>query len=381
VETKIKKNRRYAAGKNPFSMHGRRGRRGYCLALILVCAAFAAAYLVELCRLAQYIDMPLEVFVLVQLMLAMPAVWFAAAQGARRCHDIGKSALYHLIPLYFLRLLFKRGNASDNIYGEPPRKLKMLPYIIILGGLLLLSGGGVLAVKFWRQADSEYSDADKYCAEGVLFYENRNYEMAMRFFQKAIEINPQDADAYFYAGMIYGYTDNNFPQAIHYFQKALELDSNCVDCVRTLNAMGGIYLTQKNYQQAISCLQKAITTVTDSTDYSGIYYSMGLVYDEQKDYLRAVFYYQKVVEADPDNTDAYNEMGYAYAHLQNYGEAIACIKKAIAIAPDDPFFMDSMGEIYDMQGNTALAVQWYRKAAALGFENAQKWLKERGYKW
>lgn len=55
------------------------------------------------------------------LIFFLPLLWFLWAQGAKRCHDVGNSGWWQLIPFYFFWLLFQEGDAGSNEYGNNPK--------------------------------------------------------------------------------------------------------------------------------------------------------------------------------------------------------------------------------------------------------------------
>lgn len=55
------------------------------------------------------------------LILALPLYWIFFVQGAKRCHDLGNSGWYQLIPFYFFWMIFAEGDDGINEYGPNPK--------------------------------------------------------------------------------------------------------------------------------------------------------------------------------------------------------------------------------------------------------------------
>lgn len=62
-----------------------------------------------------------ESTVIIALVIYFPNLWFMLAQGAKRCHDLGHSGWWQIIPFYSLWMLFQDGEHGSNEYGESPK--------------------------------------------------------------------------------------------------------------------------------------------------------------------------------------------------------------------------------------------------------------------
>lgn len=92
------------AGKlfeNAFSFNGRIKRMEYALSLFLCYIGFSLV----------------SVFDDFAIIITIAVYWFFLAQAAKRCHDVGHSAWWLLIPFYVFYLVFAEGDLSENEYG------------------------------------------------------------------------------------------------------------------------------------------------------------------------------------------------------------------------------------------------------------------------
>jgi uncharacterized membrane protein YhaH (DUF805 family) len=112
--------------KAPFSFEGRIRRTEFGLSVLINAAVIVVMEVVMgvmLFASASYnSSSSTMVFALIFLVLLVPLLWFAWAQGAKRCHDLGNSGWYQLIPFYGLWLLFAEGNPGANEYGDNPKE-------------------------------------------------------------------------------------------------------------------------------------------------------------------------------------------------------------------------------------------------------------------
>lgn len=125
--------------KNPFSFEGRIRRLEYGLShLIGTFILYLIAFMVGVISGSSGDE---GIFVILFLFY-IPYFWFIWAQGAKRCHDVGNSGWWQLIPLYPLWLLFEDGQAGPNQYGENPKGIQNIGGQTFQGGQNIGNTGG-----------------------------------------------------------------------------------------------------------------------------------------------------------------------------------------------------------------------------------------------
>jgi uncharacterized membrane protein YhaH (DUF805 family) len=92
----------------PFSYKGRIRRLEYGITFIVMYIGFAAIG-------------GMAVGEETLAILIIPLYWVVLVQGAKRCHDLGNSGWYQLIPFYFFWMIFAKGDDGRNEYGANPK--------------------------------------------------------------------------------------------------------------------------------------------------------------------------------------------------------------------------------------------------------------------
>ena len=99
--------------KNPFSFDGRIRRSEYGISFIINSIVSLILMSINAASNGSAIG--------IVLLCYIPLCWFGLAQGVKRCHDLGNSGWYVIIPFYALWLIFQDGQPGQNQYGMNPK--------------------------------------------------------------------------------------------------------------------------------------------------------------------------------------------------------------------------------------------------------------------
>jgi serine/threonine protein kinase len=142
----------------------------------------------------------------------------------------------------------------------------------------------------------EYFNKGRDCAQ------KKDYNCAISNYSKAIELNPDYANAYGYRGSSYYYS-RNYNQSIKDLDKAIELNPNYAEAY---SFRGQSYFMKKNYNQAISDYDKAIELKPNDVF---LYDSRGICYMRKLDDNRAMADFKKALEINPNDLTAQYNLG------------------------------------------------------------------------
>lgn len=245
---------------------------------------------------------------------------------------------------------------------------------------------------------------------GAKAYEAKDFETALKSFELAQQMKPQDTTAYVYAAFA-AEQNQDFAKAKENYNKAVSVDPKVSVSVYaslinialtqdkdTTQAMSYIEQARKAYpnnrelmlhevnlyiktgkdQEAIAKLQNAIAAEPTN---SNLYAVLGSLYDQSGKPDLALAQYNKAVEVDPNNFDAQfnlgvyqfnkaaelfqkaNRMDFATYQKQGakleaqakqyFQKAIPHFEAALKINPKDRTSMDSLQKIYTRLGKNA----------------------------
>lgn len=125
------------------------------------------------------------------------------------------------------------------------------------------------------------------------------------------------------------YFSKNFQQAISAYNRALEINPNYADAY---NNRGNAYAQLHQFQSALQDLQKAATL--NNAD-SRIYNNLGNIYLLQKNYNAAVTEYSRAINLNPNLFTAYYNRALAYSYLNQFQNALPDAQRAMNLNPAD----------------------------------------------
>lgn len=158
---------------------------------------------------------------------------------------------------------------------------------------------------------SAQTSAVDYTSMGWSYANNKKRKDAISCFRKAINMNPNDSNAY--CGMGWSYlVEKQYSKAYKNFNKALDINKNDEDAYFGL---AFIYNEKGQYDDAIRQLNILINiNPEDSGAYNELaysYYNRACIYNEQGLYDQAISDLNKVIKIKPDYTNAHEKLEWS----------------------------------------------------------------------
>ena len=169
-------------------------------------------------------------------------------------------------------------------------------------------------------------EAEDYLNRGLDYYYKDEYEKAKEAYEKAIELEPDDAVVWFNRGVILDDL-GKYEEAIKSYDRAVELKP---DYVTALNNKGvALYRLGKN-DEAIKSYDKAIGL---KLDYATAWDNKGIVLCKLGKNDEAIKHHDKAIELENEHINAWYNRACAYSLKGEKGKSLENLRKAIVLAP------------------------------------------------
>lgn len=175
-----------------------------------------------------------------------------------------------------------------------------------------------------------------------------DYTDADKWFTKAVEWVPNDAQGWYYLGRT-KYNENRFEEAVNAFKRCLELDPKNV---KAEDNLGLSYAGLGRNDDASVAYHTAIDWQKDApTREFGPYLDLGTLLVETNKSEEAIPYLQEALQLDGNDPKVHNQLGKAYLHANQLAKAQAELERAVALAPDSAPEHFMLGQIYRKEGH------------------------------
>ena len=184
----------------------------------------------------------------------------------------------------------------------------------------------------------------------------------------------QDTDGNWYRKGMFFNRSGQHDKAIEAFTKAIEADP---EHANAYNNRGAVWYAKKEWDKAIADYTRAIEIDPGSAAF---YINRGAVWFKQGHYKKTISDYNKAIDIDPGSADAFNNRGMTWYFLAQYDRAVADYSKAIGINPDNHEYHNNRGAAYFRKNQYDRSIVDYSRAVTLDPASSNAY-KNRGIAW
>ena len=222
------------------------------------------------------------------------------------------------------------------------KRSSMRTIISILAAILLLAS--CAPTTSVTPQDKKKADAARNLGEAYLI--EKRYTAALKEFNKAEKLNPDDPILLHNVGLTY-MAMGKYDRAVIPFQKAIQLKP---EYSMAKNSLGSAYLALREWDKAIAVLEE----VTDDLLYATPHYplaNLGWAYFNKKDYQKAQQYLEEALELQPEFYIAQLNLGRVYLATGKPHQALALFEELAPNHPKNPALLLGLGKAYRLIGD------------------------------
>jgi len=190
--------------------------------------------------------------------------------------------------------------------------------------------------------------------------------LSFKDFEKAIEIDPTNADVYHHRGQVHLLTEQ-IDKAISDFDKALEINPEFpiayVQKLYTDYRAGLEKNDQEKIKNVINSFEQAVDKFPDCVETYALF---AQVLCDQQNFEKADSYYEQAIKVDPSNANLLVHRGLVVLQWKgDVNTARSYIRKALDLDKKCEFAYETLGTVEVQSGNLAAAIELFDSAIPL----------------
>lgn len=223
------------------------------------------------------------------------------------------------------------------------------------------SNAALAAMAAQRAIDLDGRADDAYITLGVLVEKQGDYDTALPFFLKAIDINPKNAEAYRRAANMYRHRGSDLLNEYRMWKGAFDMSAEDEFYRNGLIA----FLSDRfgDYPQALGLVMAGLTQWPGNYDLLGHAARLNQLLGHHE---QAIHYYRDMLALQPKNPALYDGIGNSLIYLEHFDEAIHAYESALAINPARHQPHTGLAGVYARQKRVQESIHEYEIAIRFG---------------
>ncbi len=165
--------------------------------------------------------------------------------------------------------------------------------------------------------------------KAIALYKQKKFDDAIRLWQKALEIDPEEIEVLYSLGLI-NFELKKYDEAIRFLERLLELSPGHF---KAMLIIGTAYIKMRKFDLAEEYIQKSIAI---NPKHKLAFLNLGAIYSVQRKFDRGIEMFEKVVELYPQEPRGYLGLAKIYALLEDAEKANSYFRKVIELDPNGP---------------------------------------------
>ncbi|HEY7616579.1 MAG TPA: tetratricopeptide repeat protein, partial [Terriglobales bacterium] len=212
-------------------------------------------------------------------------------------------------------------------------------------------------------------DWNGYSELGLFYDRQGKYALAVEQLQRAIELTPDNAQAY--SNLAAVYLDMSDPKSVPQAEAALKKSIELSPSYAAYANLGMLLSQQKRHAEAAAMTEKALQL--NDKNYR-VWENLAIAYEwlNQKEKAaaareRELILVEALVQFKPKDGELQSYLGLLYGQKKMRNEALRHMQAALALTPENQVVLENVAETYEHLGDRAQALQYMERALQKGY--------------